>query len=317
MHPQSYSLRKWSDVGKVFLLILIISWFFIPTFAWSLTLGANTGWISFSVKPAGGPSAAPAFGGNGELLSPGSGYPLLGAAMAPVQTFGPAAIASGLTGVANPALIDAGAFGAGSTTLQALGAPWGGAIVWNSAFVMDLAANGLVSANDSQGTATLINLGPGAFVGTGGGFLAVSGSVGLSGGYVAASLTGTIGGIPITPIVVASDGSGPLKDFVSAGTAKSFIPTGPNSFFAWGVSIIPAAFNIPLGGNVLLQGTLSLIADPDSSIELGVLPPSAPRPDFGTAGNVPVPGTLLLLASGLVALAGIRKKIGRVLTKED
>jgi hypothetical protein len=312
MNSTTYAARRWSVISKSFLLVLVISWLFIPNHAWSLTLGANNGWISFSVKPAGGASAMPVFGPGGELLSPGGGYPLLGPALVPVQTFGPAGIAPlGLSGVANPALIDAGAFGAGATTLQAFGAPWGGAISWSSAFVMDFAANASVSANDSQGIANFINNGPGAFSGWGGGILAVNGSIGLAGGYVAASLTGTIGGIPFTPIVVASDGAGPLLDFVSAGMAQAFLPTGPNSFFAWGVSIIPGLFNIPLGGNITLQGTLSLIADPMSYIQLDILPPGTPKPDFGVAGNVPVPGTLLLLASGLAALAGLSKRVGR------
>lgn len=303
-----------------FFLLLILIILLLPNSAWCLTLGVNNGQIDFSVKPVGAAAAAPIFGASGELLSPGFGYPTLGAPLIPVQTFGPGLIAPGLAGVANPALIDAGAFGAGSTALSAFGFPAGGAITWTQGFVADFAVNNLASVNDSQGSATFTNNAAGNYIGSGGGFLSVAGSIGLPGGFVAASLSGTFttpGGGPIAmdPIVIASDGAGPLADGVwtlpgGALTASAFNPFGPNAFTAWGVDIIPGFFNIPPGGTITLQGTLSLIADPGASIELDFLPADAPKPDFGYAGQVPEPSTMLLLGASLIGLAGFsRKKI--------
>ena len=312
---KTYILRRWFEIGKIVLLLLAITSLSVPNFAWALVLGANNGQIDFSVKPVGAANpGAPIFGASNELTSPGRGYATLGPPLLPVQTVGPAGIAlPGLAGVANPALIDGGFFGAGQTALSAFGFPGGGAISWTSGFVADFAVDNFASVNDSQGTATFTNNGPGAFIGWGGAFLSVKGSIGAPGAFVAASIAGTIGGVPFDPIVIASDGAGPLVDGVwtmpgGALTAAGFILPGQNAFTAWGVDIIPGLFNIAAGGNITLQGTLSLIADPGASIELGILPAGAPRPDFGAGAQVPEPATILLLSSGLVGLAGFRKK---------
>lgn len=194
--------------------------------------------------------------------------------------------------------------------MQALGFANGGGIFWGPGFVSDAATNNIASVVDSTGTVTLFNNGPVPFVGFGGGWLAVQGHLGGPGEYVAASLAGSIGNIPFVPIVIAADGlGGALDGVLSAGTASAFLPTiNGLDFLAWGVSIIPGVFNIPVGGNITLQGTLTLAADPMSSMIFVDLPTGVPRPDLGI-GGVPEPATILLFMLGLFAISrfmGIR-----------
>jgi len=289
------------------------------------TLGANSGGITFSVKPvnAGGGGAA-VFGANGELLDPGMGYPSLGAALAPgPQNIGggiaaPAAGINpplGLSGVANPALAGpAGQFGGGSTNLVATTFGGGGAaVIWRRAFVFDPLTNGTASVNESRGRATFTN--NQVFSGTAGVALGIQGQVsGVAGSFVAAALWATLSivdpnnnvtNIGPLSVVIASDGAGALADFVNVTSPgpqfSAFLGGGLNTFAAWGVGLSNRIVNIPANSTYRLDGTLTLIADPGAGIELdlSLIPPDVPRGDLGAAA-IPEPSTIVLSGCGLV-----------------
>ncbi len=58
-----------------------------------------------------------------------------------------------------------------------------------------------------------------------------------------------------------------------------------------------------------MDATLTLLADPQAGIELDTLPLGVPMPDFGSGATVvPIPGTLILLGSGLASLAAFSRR---------
>lgn len=296
----------------------------VSSYALAVDPANNQGSVTFSVKPVGiSRSGAPLFSdpasptNSGALVGPGNGFKDLDAALPPQQTkTGP--IANGLSLTADSSLIDSGDFGSGKMTVKAIGFANGGGIFWGPGSVSDKATNNISSVVDSSGSVTLINNSPLSFVGLGGGWLSVRGHLAQAGEYVAASLTGNIGGISIAPIVVAANGPGGAQDgvYTSAGTglsASSFQSSnGGLDFRAWGVSIIPQRFVIAPGGSITIRGTLTLMADPDSTIELADLPANAPRPDFGVTA-VPEPASYALGLVGLMALLVRRPRRAKAL----
>jgi len=287
------------------------------------TMGANGGGIDFAVKVAGAPVAgAPLFGANGELLSAGSGYRLTAATAPPAQFVGggiaapSAPIAGGFTGTANPAIIDTGQYGAGFDTIRAATFPGGAGVFWPNFMVRDNVANGFASINDSRGFANFTT----AFRYTGvpGAYLAVRGTLGNQpGAFVEAAIFGTftindplIGIYTLGPaaVVIASDGTGPLADGVFAGAGAMF-GAGTNNFLAYGVNILPRVTMSP-GSTVRIDGTLSLIADPQSFIGIDLLPPDILKPDFGAFASVPEPGTYAWITVCISSTLGfVRRRV--------
>ena len=113
-------------------------------------------------------------------------------------------------------------------------------------------------------------------------------------------------------MAIVSDGPGPRGDFVTftpsvAGGEgfSNFITPGNNTFFAFGVDILPAVA-IPAGGSVTLDGTLSLVADPDVTLALAQIPTGDPMPDFGLiASSIPEPASIVMMGLGILATLGV------------
>jgi hypothetical protein len=312
-----------------------------------LTVLGSAGSIRFGVQPLGGPVAG---GGHynsfdfpiagrfpGEMLDPGFGYPDMSA---------PPGVVSGVAGPLHPGFLFGvqpmvGAFGGGHAVLAARAQGFGGGIFWPSFSIRDFSlAGGTASTNVSNGVALLGN-GRRGFAARAGAFLGVRGFIGKpvgpggSIGYVAASLAGRIGvynaagGLlhTIDPaIFIRSDGPGARADLTNssifvdgvmnpAGTAafNFLFPPGGVSFIAWGVISVPVF--IPAGGFVTLDGTLSLAADPDVTLEVFTvpfheLPEDVPVPDIGFAAHVPEPSgaAMLLIGSGLIGWIVLRRR---------
>lgn len=312
-----------------------------------LTVLGSAGSIRFGVQPLGGP---PGGGGlynsfdfplagrfPGEMLDPGFGYPDMSA---------PPVVVSSVGGPLNPGFLfgvqpRVGAFGGGHTVMAARAAGRWGGIFWPSFSIADFApAGGTASTNVSNGVAVLGN-GRQGFSARAGAFLGVRGFIrkplGPGGeiGFVAASLAGRIGvfnaagGLlqTIDPaIFIRSDGPGLRVDVTNSsifvdgvlnppGTAAFnvlFLP-GSISFIAWGVISVPV--EIPRNGFVTLDGTLSLAADPDVTLEVftvpfSELPSDVPLPDIGFAAYVPEPSSLAFVVAGggMLSLIVVRRR---------
>ncbi len=312
-----------------------------------LTVLGSAGSIRFGVQPLG----VPVGGGGlynsfdfplagrfpGEMLTPGFGYPDMSA---------PPAVVSSVFGPLNPGFLfgvqpRVGAFGGGHTVMAARAAGFRGGVFWPSFSVADFApAGGTASTNASNGTALLGN-GPRGFSARAGAFLGVRGFIrkplGPGGeiGFVAASLAGRIGVFnaagghlhTIDPaIFIRSDGPGLRVDVTNSsvfvdgvlnppGTAAFnalFFP-GSAFFSAWGVISVPV--EIPRNGFITLNGTLSLAADPDVTLEVFTLPfqqlpPDVPLPDIGFAAYVPEPSSIAFLVAGggMLSLIVLRRR---------
>jgi hypothetical protein len=163
--------------------------------------------------------------------------------------------------------------------------------------------------------------------------MAITGTLGGQGplgAFVAASLVATFtvfnaAGAQVAPatstsVIIVSDGTGPRADFVT-----SFSPTGDantltgailfpgaDNFYAWGVSRLAAPI-IPDGGSVTIDATLTMVADPQASIVIDLLPPGTLLPDFGPIvsadASTPEPSSVILLGMGSLLVIGyVRRK---------
>lgn len=306
-----------------------------PRPASALFIGPNpgsVGGISFRVETVNAPGGA-IFGPSGELVNiaglpgAGAGYGSLGAPI-PFQAdvaggIGAPAAPLGAVGAFQPPVPAVGfgdTFGGAANLLATTFSGGNGAgIFWPAPnFIWDDGADGQASIAFSRGIANFGNtadVNPIAGVG-----LAVSGTLGgqgPAGAFVAASLFGDFTifnalGAPIDSfsmaIAIVSDGPGPRNDFIDGLSTKAgslhfedSLGLGTNSFFAWGVELVPAGL-IPAGGSVTLDGTLSLVADPPFSIQIDILPLNAPRPDFGAVAAVPEPDSVAIAGLAMLAL---------------
>jgi len=288
-----------------------------------------------NVNAAGGPVYDPV---TGELvniggLPGGAGYGSLGAPVAPVSTFGGgvAAPAAPLTplgfGAAQPAVpaVNFGDALGGSAMLAAttFNGGSGAAVYWrNPTYIWDTGVDGRASVNFSRGIANFTDTT--ADVKVPGVGLAITGTLGgqgPAGAFVAATLdgrfsifnaAGTLINSFSTSVAIVSDGPGARGDFVTATPSvagstlfSNFIFPSANTFFAWGVDLLPAVA-IPAGGSVRLDGTLSLVADPDVNLALDILPADAPMPDFGLIGSaVPEPTSIVMMGLGILATISV------------
>lgn len=254
------------------------------------------------------------------VSSPGGG---IGAPAAPIGSFGafqPAVPALGFGNtIGGEANLGASTFAGGA----------GAGIFWTGpTFVADTGPNLRASDNFSRGIASFTDIGgdAGKIPGVG---LAISGTLGNqgpTGAFVAASLfgdfkifnaAGALVNTFSTSVAIVSDGPGARNDFITktpsvAGDTffSGSAGLGTNSFFAFGVDLLPAVA-IPAGGLVELDGTLSLVADPDVTLQLDVIPEGVPLPDFGMIASAPEPGSLGLLAGALAMLGVVWRRRSR------
>jgi hypothetical protein len=114
-----------------------------------------------------------------------------------------------------------------------------------------------------------------------------------------------------TSVAIVSDGPGPRGDFVTATPSvggstlfSNFITPGSNTFYAWGVDILPAVA-IPAGGSVRLDGTLSLVADPDVlNLSLAAIPTGINTGDLTFNASIPEPTSIVMMVLGIAATLG-------------
>ena len=221
-------------------------------------MGLTAGDIDFSTDATGAAVAgAPVFGASDDLISPGGGYPswATGVVFKSVAgAFSPSILAAT---VPPPAAPPAG-YLAGGMAEFAVGFPGGGAVLYPGYYTFqNPAAPGVAAITDGYTAATF----NGNFTGTTGAYLSIAGFV-PSGDVVAASLAGTIDGVAFDPIVIRSDGAGPLADGVVFDGANDpihlsgFTGAGTASFTAYGVDLDPTRLSGP-GRTPLTQRSLS------------------------------------------------------------
>jgi hypothetical protein len=287
-----------------------------------------------NVNPAGGAVYDPVTGQLVNIggLPGGAGYGSLGAPVTPVSTFGGgvAAPAAALTpagfGGTQPAVPgkDFGDTIGGSARLAAstFGGGGGAGVFWlNPTYIADKGADGRASVNFSQGIANFKDTTADVKVpGVGLAIIGTLGGQGPAGAFVAATLDGRFsvfnaaGGLInsfSTSVAIVSDGPGPRGDFVTATPSvggstlfSNFITPGSNTFYAWGVDILPAVA-IPAGGSVRLDGTLSLVADPDVlNLSLAAIPTGINTGDLTFNASIPEPTSIVMMVLGIAATLG-------------
>ena len=108
-------------------------------------------------------------------------------------------------------------------------------------------------------------------------------------------------------------GIGPRLDF-SIDDFRLFLVDADTLLYG-GVSLTNPFF-IPAGATVRLRGTVTLIADPNVTLEIMPLPENLPRPDLGFGAStdalqifgIPEPSGVVLVACGLTGLVVFRRK---------
>jgi hypothetical protein len=206
----------------------------------------------------------------------------------------------------------------GDATLNAhtTGFGSGAGVFWtNPTFLGDAGPDGKASVGLSRGDATFTNpTGDAAKVP--GLTLAVTGTLG-PGAFEAASVAGTftirdstnvIVGVPFTAsIAVVTNGPGPNPNIItSTSTVGGVLSSGSSglstsNFHAFGSLLLPAVA-IPAGGSIELNGTLSFVIDPDSTLSLDLFPTTLQLPDLDLgASAVPEPASIVMMGLGTLA----------------
>jgi hypothetical protein len=308
--------------GSVPIAFAVLAWLATPAVATPIFGDAT---ITYSEKASSGPTAgAPSFapGPTKELESAGSNHPTFTTTILPVQS----ASTVGPTGLFNPAPAlsktapPPAVFDSASTSLTAFNSGLSPAFV--------VRANPLFAiASDSAGYAALdwtANLGVRNDLG-----FAVVGQVTTSlnfifeiphslGGYAATSLyvtvTDGVNDFPIMPIVLATDGLGLLPD-VASGDFSSLTFIGYDSgrdmdrYRAKGKSQ-SGPVTLLNGDQWEIHGTFSCVVDPGAAClnQGGEL----------ISSQVPEPGSLWLMLSGLLATALLsRRRITEIRTARE
>jgi PEP-CTERM motif len=299
-----------------------------------LTLGSSGVTVNNLLDNTTAGSSSPVFDANGVLLSPGGGFPTVNLLnpVNPTQTVSRSTLA--FTQVISSANLPP-QFGTGTTAIFAQGAgqqgvlSTQGGIFWDTrtslADNIAVGATGLASVSYSKATATFTNLTTADISLNPGAILSVRGTVGGSGdSYVAAGLATSyqISGSSLvtnTGIAMAANALGQTVNSTGRvpGDASSI------SYFNGQLSVSATSYFgtqtviIGVGQTITINATLTLIADPMSSISIVSdlapgFPSNAPLPDFGAfAGGtafstVPEPSTIAMLGLGLASVGAWR-----------
>lgn len=266
----------------------------------------------------------PVIADGGDMSAPGFNFPAIaGAPLFENDTGAIGLIANVPVTWTTPAHLPTG-FGGATTTMVGVGGGGRAGIATTNFNLFDNAPLGRASTNTFAGSVDYINIG-GPIIGRYAHFLSAS-AVSPVGGYVAAGVKSVIevdpaGGVGLAfnpvffweplPIIMAFDGVavGNPNDFIQAQFFR-FNAVGQALTFS-GISTTPI-LTIPAGASVRIRGTVTLIADPDGSMEFEDLPPDlvaeAGAIDFGMGGSgdalnyIPEPTALAPILLGALML---------------
>jgi len=290
----------------------------------------SSGTIVFSERADSGPSAGgPVFDAAGVLLSAGAGHPTMGAVIGPQQGFGPGNLFSppqpfpALAGTADPAAIGtAGVFDFATIGMTAYNLGASPAFLARlsplSAGASEVAGFGTVEAALNLSVRNDTGSGLAGYIVAGLGF--VFEIPHSQAGYVATALFVSVNGLDLPPIVLATDGNGPLEDVATGGLLASLffldhdVGRDVDRFFAYGFSATPL-LGIAAGDSWAVEAMFSAIVDPGGSffdvfVELPL--PEFDEPVLGRIRTgIPEPATAPLLCGLLAGMLLLRRAAAR------
>lgn len=236
--------------------------------------------IQHGVYTVGPNSAVPLYTPEGFMLTPGGGYPTVGAT-APVNTVGLIG-ATGSPGFAflNLASAPVGLFGGASTKMFSHVGPKAGRLWWTDYTIQDVPSNNGFGSYNVSGGNVLFDNNARAVGGRAGIFFPFQGFAAGPNAYVAGAMLFQFTVFNAAAAIVNQftlgvhfgfDGLGPRPDGVAVyGTTPAFWGWGFNHFGAtfngYGLAWVPV--EIPPNGSFLLQGRLTMLADPDAGASL-------------------------------------------------
>ena len=273
---------------------------------------------------ASGALAPAVYNVDGQMLTAGLGYPVLGGLNA--SRFLNTPIVANVPVFLNTVAGQVPAINSARTTMVGVGGFGRAGLIaptytLNTGFVP-----GTIAANTFGGSVDYINAGGALFGANIGHFISGNLRVGGVGDFFAVGVRSKIeigigvglGFIPTftffpTPIVIGYDGAGALPDFVAGGNTL-LVPTGANTAFAAASSF--GVFNVAAGATVRITGTVTLMGDP-ASFDFAPLPldllgefPVDNLYGTGAASNagdiLPTPSAAALLSLG--GLLAVRRR---------
>jgi hypothetical protein len=266
----------------------------------------------------------PMYNLSGFLLSPGANYPLVQNPTIVSTSF--LNFVTGSPGIAflSWATAPAGQFGGASTSMYSLVAPNRGLLWWNNYMVRDVPSNDGVGTYNASGGDVVFQNGPIPQAGRAGIYFPFAGFAVGPNAYVAGAMlfemtilnaANAIVNQFIMGVHFGFDGLGPRSDGVFVfGTAPAFwgwaFQSFGTSFRGYGLAWTPVT--IPAGGKFILEGRLTLLADPDSGFDIDNSFDNDPNvianlPEFGYT-TVPEPASMTALGVGLLAILARRRR---------
>jgi hypothetical protein len=289
-----------------------------------LTGMSGTILVEHGVYQVGPASPFPVYNLSGFLLSPGAFYPLV--QNPTIVSTSSLSFVTGSPGIAflNWATAPAAPFGGALTRMYSLVAPNRGLLWWNNYMVRDVPSNDGVGTYNASGGNVVFQNGPFAQTGRAGIYFPFTGFAVGPNAYVAGAMlfemtilnaANAIVNQFIMGVHFGFDGLGPRNDGVFVyGTAPAFwgwaFQSFGTSFRGYGLAWTPVT--IPAGGKFILQGRLTLLADPNSGFDIDNYYDNDPNvianlPDFGYT-TVPEPASMTALGVGLLAILARRRR---------
>ncbi len=280
--------------------------------------------VEHGVYQVGPNSAVPIYTPQGFMLTPGAGYPIVQNPTIVSQSAVNLVTGSPGSAFLNWTTAPVGQFGGATTRMFSQVAPNAGRIWWTDYTIRDVPSNDGVGSYNVSGGDVLFQNGPIGWAGRAGIFFPFRGFATGPNAYVAGAMLfemtvynalNAVVNQFILGVHFGFDGVGGRPNGVFVyGTTPAFwgwqFNESGNNFSGYGLAWTNVA--IPAGGKVLLEGRLTLLADPDS--EFGItnqfdnLPEVlANLPDLGYT-PVPEPASMTALGVGLLALIARRRR---------